>query len=264
MTGRESLSLNVFKSAADIDFNEFSLFQQRAFLKPRALIDPSRVQTPSYYWWKYSSSRNPILAQIRINRELAASVSAVPMNFLINREALPVYQLVDIATATSYRGRGLFRTCLTALLEELGQRTPVYCFPNPKSLEGTLHAGFRQSTECFVWIRPAWPRLFEHNRHSVLSPQDHLQTPLQLSGLDLSDPKTFEWRFKDRPGMTYAVVDLDSACADSAKLIYRILRFGGIKLAAILAARASERRRMAFPSRPRCGRNFARRRARNS
>jgi hypothetical protein len=239
MPARESLSLQVVKSVTEIDFNEFSLFQRRAVLKPRALIDPSLLRAPSSYCWKYSSSRNPLLAQIRINQELAASVSAIQMKFFVNGEALLVYQLVDIATATQYRRRGFFRTCLAALLEELGQRMPIYCFPNPNFLHGALRAGFRQSTECFLWMRPAWPRLFEHDRVNASSPQHAGQNPFQLGALDLCDPDTFEWRFKSRPGVTYAAVDLHSACAESAKLVYRILRFGGIKIAAILAARAS-------------------------
>ncbi|WGD55350.1 GNAT family N-acetyltransferase [Bradyrhizobium sp. CB1650] len=238
MPRRELLSLKVLKSVTDVDFNEFSIFQRSAFHKPRALIDASRVQTPSYYRWKYSSAGNPILVQIRINQELVASISAIPIKFFISGEALLVYQLADIATAKSYRRRGFFGTCLAALLEELGPRTPIYCFPNPNSLEGILRAGFRQSTECYFWMRPAWPHLAERNRVDAVPPKQSQQDLFQLGGLDLSDPETFEWRFKSRPGVTYSVVHLQSACTEPAKLVYRILRFGPIRVAAILAARA--------------------------
>jgi hypothetical protein len=127
----------------------------------------------------------------------------------------------------------LFAICLATLLEELGQQTPVYCFPNPNSLKGTLRAGFKPITECFFWLRPAKPKLYEHNRPSASSRQDSGRS-FQLSGLDLTDPEMIEWRFKTRPGVTYSIVDMKSA-----KVIYRILRLGPIKVAVILAAQAA-------------------------
>jgi RimJ/RimL family protein N-acetyltransferase len=189
-------------AAPELDLGRHTRLQRDAFARRFTLIRASSVQTEAYYAWKYASPAGIArIAQAFDGETLVASVSAVPVRLASERLAMRAWQLSDLATAPRWRRRGLFTSCLTQLLADLGHREPVYCMPNAQSYAALRRAGFTELGRL---------RLYLTFRFRLNRPAPGRRTPATAPGLglDLLDAATLDWRFRARPEVSYEMVEI--------------------------------------------------------
>ena len=111
--------------------------------------------TEEFYSWKYHTPAGRAkIACIRSGPEPVSGVSAFPMTFELPGHGLVRgWQIGDIMTVPDERGRGLYRKCLTALVEQLDDELLV-CFPNDRSRRAMEQAGFAAVAEIKTFVRP--------------------------------------------------------------------------------------------------------------
>src|SRR6202142_798353 len=120
----------------------------------------AQIGTPlprEFYIWKYfSPAGEAVISSVLIQGEVAASVSALPTLFQTASGVKKGWQIGDIATLPPARRKGLYRSCLNALVELLGDDILV-CFPNDRSKRALEEKGFGFATDVLTFVRPLNP-----------------------------------------------------------------------------------------------------------
>jgi hypothetical protein len=212
-------------AAPELDLARHTRLQRGAFARRFSLIRASTVQTEAYYAWKYASPTGITrIAQAFDGETLVASASAVPVRLASERSTMRAWQLCDLATSPHMRRRGLFSSCLARLLADLGRGEPVYCIPNAQSYAPLRRAGFAQVGRLRLYLTPRF-RLDQLAR----SGRARTATAARGLGLDLLDAATLDWRFRERPEVSYLMAEI--AGPDRSAIVVLRAFGGGLRLA---------------------------------
>jgi hypothetical protein len=207
-----------------LDHEAIAEFQRRAFSDIRMPMDPASVQTPAYYAWKYRTPWGPArVATVTHEGDRASMVAAVPTLFACGSDRFIAWQICDIATAPKWRRRGLFRGGLAALLDDLPHDAPVFCLPNRNSRHLLPAMGFRDIGRLRVYVSTAALFTSGHESSQDGAAEAMIATdPREFR--TFSDPAGIDWRFRRRPGVSYARIDVGDAAA-----IVRTLEQAGMR-----------------------------------
>jgi hypothetical protein len=197
--------------ASEIDLADHTRFQRAAFAKRFPLMPASVLQSEAYYGWKYHTPAGGArIAQAFENGKLVGSASAVPVRFAGYPLNTSIWQVCDIATDRTLRGRGIFSSCVKDLLAGIGKE-PIYTLPNALSLSPLLRTGFAEIGRMRLYVTPR-PLLGRLLRKQILArwAKQSAQQAFAGQGLDLLDPATMNWRFRACPSAAYRVLELRS------------------------------------------------------
>jgi hypothetical protein len=126
-----------------LDFDEIVSLQRRSFMGVGHAGRLGDTQTAAYYQWKYFSlGGSARIAQVRDANGLAAMCAIFSLP-LVHRGASTIgWQICDIATCPSRRGKGYFMECLDALRKTLPVGDIFFGFPNINSAPGVTKIGW--------------------------------------------------------------------------------------------------------------------------
>jgi GNAT superfamily N-acetyltransferase len=169
--------------------------------------------TREFHIWKYfSPAGEAVISSVLIQGEVVASVSALPTLFQTPSGVKKGWQIGDIATLPPARRKGLYRSCLNALVELLGDDILV-CFPNDRSERALEEQGFRFSTDVRTFVRPLNPFA---PRATELRPENGSEAFEKFASTGRRDRYSFfrdrdylEWRYRKNPACRYDVIPTD-------------------------------------------------------
>ncbi|WP_165435599.1 GNAT family N-acetyltransferase [Bradyrhizobium sp. Leo121] len=142
--------------AADADFEEIALFQQRCFEGQVGEAERAAVQTFQHYVWKYTLLQPARIAELRRNGQLVAMCAAFPVQLSAGGDPMTGWQICDIATIPPERRKGYFKACLAVLTDTLPSTDVFFGFPNSRSAPQLTAMGWRHvdTLSPFVGIIP--------------------------------------------------------------------------------------------------------------
>jgi hypothetical protein len=199
--------------ASSLDIDRHILLLNRSFGQSAWAAQIGTTLTREFYIWKYfSPAGEAVISSVLIGGEVASSVSALPTLFQTPSGVKKGWQIGDIATLPSARRRGLYRRCLSGLVELLGEQM-VVCFPNVNSRKEIERQGFRYATDVRTFVRPLNPFA---GRPAVTRSDNNPGTFEKLNSAGRSDTCSFfrnrdflEWRYRKNPACRYDVISLD-------------------------------------------------------
>jgi hypothetical protein len=224
----------ILESGDRVDYAAIAAFQRQAFANVRAPIASASVQTSGYYAWKYRAPWGPArIATVAYDGEKASMVAAIPTVFARGIDRLTAWQICDIATASRFRRRGLLRRGLAALLSNLPTGDGVFCLPNRNSHSLLLQTGFQEIGRLNLYVSAAalLTRPYDATTDIAADPMPicaeatAFRAPL--------DSMSVTWRFRQRPGISYARIRVEGANA-----IVRPLDAGGSRKLVVMCIRA--------------------------
>jgi hypothetical protein len=213
----------ILESGDRVDYAAIAEFQRQAFANVQAPISPASVQTSAYYAWKYRTPWGPArLAMVTCGGDAASMVAAIPTVFARGMDRWTAWQICDIATVPMLRRRGLLRRALAALLANLPAGDGVFCLPNRNSHSLLQQMGFQGVGRLSLYVSGA--ALFTRPDDTTT---DIAAEPIPVCAEATAfraplDSITVNWRFRQRPGISYARIKVDDADA-----ILRSLDDGG-------------------------------------
>jgi len=114
-----------------------------------------RTLTPKFYCWKYDApAGSAVVVAAKEGGRMASMLSAVPFHYSRGDVEQRGWQICDIATLPEFRGRGLYRRCLQALIHELPPGDLLICFPNRNSSHELFKQSFTRIAELTTFGRP--------------------------------------------------------------------------------------------------------------
>ena len=190
--------------------------------------------TEEFYRWKYDTPAGRAkIAYVTTGSEPVSGLSAFPMTFERPNQALARgWQIGDIMTAPEARGRGLYRKCLSAMVEQLDEDLLI-CFPNSLSRRAIERAGFAPVADVETFVRPLLPSLVK--RGPISSDQPRLLDILRPAPMTPrcaavhKDPKYLAWRYIRHPVFGYQTVGGSEGVA-----IVRSFRLFGVNVAIVM------------------------------
>jgi GNAT superfamily N-acetyltransferase len=199
--------------ASSLDIDRHVLLLNKSFRQSAWAAQIGTTLTREFYIWKYFSPvGEAVISSIVVDGELASSVSALPTLFRTPSRIERGWQIGDIATLPSARRRGLYRRCLHALVEFLGDEILV-CFPNDNSKKEIRAQGFRFATDVRTFVRPLNPF---SAKSGLTRPRNGLAAFQQFNAAGRSDchsffknPDYLEWRYRKSPACRYDVISSD-------------------------------------------------------
>jgi hypothetical protein len=199
--------------ASSLDIDRHVLLLNASFRQSAWAAQIGTTLTREFYIWKYfSPAGEAVISSVLIEGEIVSSASALPTLFQTPFGVKKGWQIGDIATSPPARRKGLYRGCLNALVESLGDDMLV-CFPNDRSKAAIEERGFRFATDVRTFVRPLNP----------FAPGTTEPTPESSSGAferhtptGRSDRYSFfrnrdhlEWRYRKNPACRYDVIPAD-------------------------------------------------------
>jgi hypothetical protein len=199
--------------ASSLDIDRHVLLLNKSFRESAWAAQIGTTLTREFYIWKYFSPvGEAIIASVLVEGEIASSVSALPTLFQTPSGMKRGWQIADIATLPSARRRGLYRSCLHALVELLGDEILV-CFPNDNSKKEIEGQGFRLAADVRTLVRPLNPF---SARSAFTRPDNDLAVFQRFNFAGRSDSYSFfkdpdylEWRYQKHPACRYDVISSD-------------------------------------------------------
>lgn len=203
------MQLRIVK-ASSLDIDRHVLLLSKSFGQSAWAAQIGTTLTREFYIWKYfSSAGEAVISSVLVEGEVASSVSALPTLFHTPCGVKKGWQIGDIATLPSARRRGLYRRCLNALVELLGDEMLV-CFPNARSKKEIEGQGFGFATDVRTFVRPLNPFAA---RPGITRPDDAPLAFEKFSPAERSDSYSFfknrdylEWRYRRNPACRYDVI----------------------------------------------------------
>ena len=195
-----------------------------------------------FYRWKYFTPfGRAIVATAMDGARQTACVAALPMQFIGPTGPRKGWQITDIATLPSERGRGLFRQCLGTLVASVSGDT-IICFPNFLSRKGIEAEEFKLSSEIHTYVKALTPNVLPIDLASmdVLAasvPPVYGTHPASFSVM--RSPEFINWRYRLNPTFRYRQVITTSGHA-----IFRPFKLFGANVAIIMELEASEPNRL--------------------
>jgi GNAT superfamily N-acetyltransferase len=199
--------------ASSLDIDGHVLLLNKSFRQSAWAAQIGATLTREFYIWKYFSPvGEAMISSVLVEGEIASSVSALPTLFHTPSGMERGWQIADIATLPSARRRGLYRRCLNALLELLGDEILV-CFPNDNSKKEIEAQGFTFATDVRTFVKPLNP--FSASS-GFTKPENDLAVFRELNSAGRSDSYSFfknpdylEWRYRKNPACRYDVISSD-------------------------------------------------------
>ena len=202
-------------AAQILDANEVDLARHVAAMRKAFHGSPwageiSATLTEEFYKWKYDTPAGRAqVAYVMSGSEPISGVSAFPMTLELPDHGLAKgWQIGDIMTAPEARGRGLYRKCLSALVERLDDELLI-CFPNNQSRRAIEQAGFAPVAAVETFARPILPALLRRGPASPGPPRFFAvagtATTSQFAGVH-KDRDYLEWRYARHPAFSYQTV----------------------------------------------------------
>jgi GNAT superfamily N-acetyltransferase len=195
-------------SADDLDLDRHVTAFREAFAHVgwREEIEPAT--NAEFFRWKYRTPYgDAVIAHLATGGRLISSASAFPLMLRTPAGTHLAWQVVDLITTPDARGQGLFRRCLAVLVNELGPKGPLICFPNRLSIGEIQRQGFRCVTELRTCARQT---LVVRAGNSTLvqdSPPD-----VQTKATDTrtvcvcKDANYLNWRYVHNPARRYQFI----------------------------------------------------------
>lgn len=208
-----SLQITI-KEVDDIDLDRYCLLQQQSF---EAIFADNRIYTsyldPTFFKWKYSTPAGKArIAVVEENNCMLASVAMYPVYIVVKGKKKRGWHFVEAAVLPVARGRGLFKCCMSLLIDSLKSDEIIYVFPNSSSIQGTIKAGFRKIEESDFYVR-CFFNVFNIDRSAIET--DFIFTAGQDVYADamcakqdvvvFRDAAYMNWRYKQHPHFTYYI-----------------------------------------------------------
>ena len=221
-------------------------------------------------FWKWRYFENPIarvnVYVVRTETNKIAAMQAVSMySMRIDNEPHHAHILTAAFTAPEYRRRGLFRSLVEKIVQDLWQQETalLFAFPNKLSAKGfRVFAGWRESRSLSLFVRPLFgqsrsaapsdrsPRMVLDNpslgiqviaRDEFLVGGDEILTHQQasLSFIDRSR-EYLNWRYNRTSTMEYDILHAESGNGHSGYLVLKPTHLKGVPVGLVvdLAARS--------------------------
>lgn len=220
----------------EIDFENRETIQQSLCLLKK--IFNKTFFTEKWWYWKFLSS--PFgkaigwLARDRNSNTIVALRILWKWKFTNGIESIDAYQMIDTATDTSFRGKGLFSQLTMFALKKLNYPL-IFNFPNEKSSPLYLKLGWRTMKQQSTLYRIVNPLTSKNGRSGYMSeiPEMILKSITNRS-MDKSFHTNytidfFKWRFCNHPYTIYFYFSYETTL-----FIYRIDKVRGINNALIM------------------------------
>jgi ribosomal protein S18 acetylase RimI-like enzyme len=199
--------------AGSLDIDRHILLLNRSFGQSAWAAQIGTTLTREFYIWKYfSPAGEAVISSVLTEGEVASSVSALPTLFQTPSGVKKGWQIADIATLPSARRRGLYRSCLSGLVERLADQMLV-CFPNANSRKEIERQGFSYATDVRTFVRPLNPFA---GRPAVTSSANDPATFEKSGSAGRRDTYSFfrnrdflQWRYRTNPACRYDVISSD-------------------------------------------------------
>ena len=227
--------------ASSLDIDRHVLLLNESFRQSAWAAQIGTTLTREFYIWKYfSPAGEAVISSVLIQGEVVASVSALPTLFQTPSGVKKGWQIGDIATLPPVRRKGLYRSCLNALVGLLGDDLLV-CFPNDRSKAAIEEMGFRFATDVRTFVRPLNPFA---PRAAEARPESSSGAFEKLTPTGRSDRYSFfrnrdhlEWRYRKNPACRYDVV-----AADEGYSVLRSFRLFGTAISIVMEVGAASDR----------------------
>jgi hypothetical protein len=224
--------------ASALDIDRHILLLREAFGQSAWAAQIGTTLTRQFYIWKYFSPiGEAIISSGLIEGKLASSVAALPTLFQTPVGIRRGWQIGDIVTAPWARKRGLYRRCLRALVEALGEDILV-CFPNDNSRKEIEHQGFRFATDVRTFVRPLNPFAA---RSRAARPEGGYAKFDGSDSLSRSGNYAFfknrdylEWRYQKNPACRY-----ESLSSNEGYCVFRSFNLFGSAVSIVMDTAAS-------------------------
>jgi hypothetical protein len=194
-----------------LDYRDFAEFQRNARHGKLSILQPTEIQTPEYYQWKYRTPWGAAkLSTAAVGRTLVAAIAAVPYPLTDGIKTRLAWQICDIATRLDQRRKGLFKRCMANLLSALPPDALLFCFPNAESFRPMTAVGFVPNGALRLWLSLA-PLLagrsrMQRQQDAVLienfPPVETIPGTFEVS----VDDAYLDWRFLRNPLASYRCV----------------------------------------------------------
>jgi hypothetical protein len=248
------------RDSRNVDFTLISDLLREAFFEERInkRQDPEvlRFMSPEALQRKYERSEGAAPSKIALIFDHGTLVS---MNGLLSIKLtsdIQGWMSCDTATHREFRGRGLFRTCIQALQDELPGNTIIFGFPNKNSINTFLKLGWSEKQELSIWTKPV---LSTKSDSSIYTPSYfNLDLIYDSIGISLSSDY-IEWRFGKSPNlykMKSGVSNGEQFVAIARKYHFKsvsLLMIMEIKSQGIMSFRAAIKELTKLARRERCG-----------
>ncbi len=201
---------------ASLDLEAFTALQLEVFGPVLADNGISKERLGrDVFAWKLDGPEEPGRIAVATGAgRLLAACAIVPTTLASGSARARGWQVVDAATTSKARGRGLFRQLLDALISETAPTDWLYAFPNGQSRRTFERAGFTSRVRVPLWFRPTVGRvrrpdgLEEVTRFGV--DQDRFAERFaERAGLTaLRSARYLAWRYLRHPFFTYRCFQL--------------------------------------------------------
>ncbi|MBR1269499.1 GNAT family N-acetyltransferase [Bradyrhizobium sp. AUGA SZCCT0222] len=197
-------------NARELEIDRHIRLLREAFERSTWANQIGATLTREFYLWKYFSPfGEAVVSSVRDKGTIVSSVSAIPTLFRTPSGVINGWQVGDIATLSSQRSKGHYRTCLSALVEKLGSQLLV-CFPNENSRRGIESQGFGLAADVLTFVRPLNPFA---TRSRLDDPGNNRITFGDFNPVDRDGSYSFfrsreylEWRYKKNPACRYDII----------------------------------------------------------
>jgi len=116
------------------DYDEIAVFQRVCFEEVSGAGERKASQVAGHYSWKYTMTGKAKIAMVRNGGQIISMCAACPVELRTAPHNVMGWQLCDIATRPSERGKGYFSNCLESLSNSIPDHDVLFCFPNSNSL----------------------------------------------------------------------------------------------------------------------------------
>lgn len=144
------------------DLEELVALQREAFkgVTGTSALDEvlNALHSAEHYQRKYIAPAGKAkIVAVRENGRLLASNAMVPVHLATPQGRVIGWQSCDTATHPDARGKGLFKTCIMALREQIGEGEIFFGYPNANSMPGFKKFGWqvRGVLDAYVALHPA-------------------------------------------------------------------------------------------------------------
>ncbi len=206
-----SLQITI-KEVDDIDLDQYCFLQQQSF---EAIFADNRIDSsyldPAFFKWKYHTPAGKArIAVVEENNCMLASVAMYPVYIMVKGKKTRGWHFVEAAVLPVARGRGLFKRCMSLLIDSLMADEIIYVFPNSSSKHGTIKAGFQRIEECDFYVR-CFFNVFKKDRSAIetgvfFTEGQDVYADAMCTKHDVivfRDAAYMNWRYKQHPYFSY-------------------------------------------------------------
>lgn len=174
----------------------------------------------SLEWWRWwlnapAGTNRTYVAVDPAHDAIVGAYSLAPFKLLLNGKVMVASLCNNVATHPDYQRRGIFSDLGRFALRGDGQLgIPLSVgMPNANALPGHLNVGWQIACSLPFMVKKNCQRV-DHGCRPVVSPENSYQRLIariarRFSFLPLRNCSEMEWRYCERPGVTYRMVVVD-------------------------------------------------------